>query len=158
MKSTSIVVFVALSMLGATASDAQPVPFDQRHASRQAQWRYVRSAEEFKSVDLTALPQFADLPAYTGRSYHFVAGQEFPQMKTGRVVNVEFCTLEGPAVVGRWYRAVLTQFGWAIESSASGDLEIAARRDNKSCRISISDTAEEGYASQVTIVYKEDRG
>jgi hypothetical protein len=156
----NISAFLAVlsALLSVTTGNAQQAEIAKSTSSRQAQWRYIRNAEEFRSVDLTALPRLPDLPGYTGRSYLFVAGQEFPNMRTGRVVNLEFCTLEGPAVVSQWYRTVLPQYGWTMEPAASTSLKISARKDNKSCRVSVSDTGEEGYAGQVTIIYKEDKG
>lgn len=118
--------------------------------------KYVRNTAQYNSLDLTSLPNLADLPSYTGRSPRFLTGADFQRLKTGRVVEWTFLTLEDPLTVANWYRNVLKMNNWSVQDLVPGGTQIYAEKSDGSCMVTISQSTQPGYRAQVVVHYKHD--
>ncbi len=127
---------------------------DRRAGNTQTNsWSYQRNLQEFRSRDITSIPEIPNLPGFTGRC-KFQDGAEFPHIASGRVVNYRFAAMEAPDDVAAWYRSALAISGWELDGAVLNQRALQATRGSDQAQIMVMPSSIRGFRSDVLVLYQ----
>jgi hypothetical protein len=108
---------------------------------------------EFKSVRLKTPIDLPRLPVYSGK-LAFITGTNFPQVKGGPSVTMQYSAMDPPNKVLEWYKDVLSQNKWTLLDNVAGKHGLAAMKGKDICQIITMGPTRPPYKCDLLLRYK----
>lgn len=117
--------------------------------SQSAQAGQAGSEDKFQ--ELKRYEQLPDVPQYSGQS-SFVRGQLYPEQKGTVMVAYTILARENPQMVKSWYQDALKMYRWNLPGSQPFN-GVSACKGNNNIRVHVTNAAQPGYATAISISY-----